>query len=161
MTEVDHTPSEIVVGLEYYEVDRSLRQLLASAAAQRGLTADPPGKGYVAVRPAAWGTVSAYFHRSYVDVAVSPALAEKLHRTRGWKLVKTNSETGFIRIDAVALGDTGANDLALQALLSAVDKSATGTAYEGGKSGSAPVESVAICPTHFVAMAGGRCDACE
>lgn len=154
-------PVEILIGLDHYSVAAPLRQLVSHVAAQRGITADPPGKGYVAVRPTAWGTVSAYFHATYVDVAVSPARAEQLHRSQGWKLVKTNSETGFIRIEASALGVPELDDLALATLLAAVDKSEVGTAYEGGKGGGSRSESAPLCPKCFVAMPGGHCDACE
>src|SRR5687767_5440818 len=129
----DFTPAEIVVGLDHYAVSEPLRRLVREVAAQRSITADPPGKGYVAVRPAVWGNVSAYFHKTYVDVAVSPGMAEMLHRSRDWKLVKTNGETGFVRIEADALRDVEIRDLAVKTLLAAVDKSEVGTAYEGGR----------------------------
>lgn len=159
---LDHTPAEIRVGLEHYGVTEALCRLLSHVAAQRGLTADPPGKGYVAVRPAAWGNVSAYFHSTYVDVAITPGRAESLHRARGWKVIKANSETGFIRIESAALGDAGTNEVALHALLSAVDKSAVGTAYEGGRSSSPQVVvEDDLCPSCFVARAQGRCDVCD
>lgn len=157
----DHTPADIRAGLDHYRVAESLRRLLADVAAQRALTADPPGKGYVAVRPAMWGNVSAYFHTSYVDVAVTPGHAERLHRTNGWKLVKTNSETGFIRIESAVLGDPEAAALAVHALLAAVDKSSVGTAYEGGRSQAVAAPTQELCQYHFVTMEGGRCDACE
>lgn len=158
----NHVPPEIVLGLDHYGVAAALRQLLAEVAAQRALTADPPGKGYVALRHSTWGNVSAYFHASYVDVAVSPSHAEKLHRSHGWKLVKTNSETGFIRIETDALGDPALAEVARHALLAAVDKSSVGTAYEGGKSqGGASSSAAEVCQVHFLTMEGGRCDACE
>ncbi|MBD3923286.1 hypothetical protein IEZ26_01525 [Nocardioides cavernae] len=162
MTEAqDFTPAEIVVGLDHYAVLEPMRRLVREVASQRSITADPPGKGYVAVRPAVWGNVSAYFHKTYVDVAVSPGMAEKLHRSRGWKLVKTNGETGFVRIDADALSDMGTRDLAVQTLLAAVDKSEAGTAYEGGRPKATQAQTNELCSTHFLAMVGGRCDACE
>lgn len=157
----DHTPAEVRVGLDHYGVTEALRRLLSRVSAERGLTADPPGKGYVAVRPATWGNVSAYFHASYVDVAVAPGHAEKLHRTHGWKLVKTNSETSFVRIESAVLADPATDAVAFHTLLAAVDKSAVGTAYEGGKAQTAAAPAPALCPTHFVTMEGGRCDACE
>lgn len=157
----DHTPAEITVGMDHYGVSEALRWLLSQVAAERGLTADPPGKGYVAVRPATWGNVSAYFHAAYVDVAVAPGHAEKLHRTHGWKLVKTNSETGFVCIESAVLADPEAAALALHTLLAAVDKSSVGTAYEGGKAQATAAPAPQLCPTHFVTMEGGRCDACE
>jgi hypothetical protein len=123
------------------------------------LTAEPPGVGYVAVRPYVWGTVSAYFHRTYVDVAVSPDVAEKLHRSHGWKLVKVNGTTGFIRIEAGALGSPEIEALATQTLLGAVDKSEAGTAYEGGKGGaSQSSQSADLCSVHGVEKLGGHCD---
>jgi hypothetical protein len=158
----DHTPAEVRVGLDHYGVTEALRRLLSRVSAERGLTADPPGKGYVAVRPATWGNVSAYFHASYVDVAVAPGHAEKLHRTHGWKLVKTNSETGFVRIESAVLADPVTDAVAFHTLLAAVDKSAVGTAYEGGRPAAAQVGSeIDLCPTCFVARAQGRCDVCD
>lgn len=159
---VDPTPPEIRAGLDHYDVAAPLRSVLALVASQRGLTADPPGKGYVAVRPSAWGTVSAYFHKSYVDVAVSPHLAETLHRKHGWKHVKTNGETGFVRIESTALGSPARDELAVSTLLAAVDKSAVGTAYEGGRTSRTGATTDAdVCPSCFVARAQGRCDTCD
>ncbi len=158
----DHTPADIRVGLDHYGVSEALRRLLSRVAAQRGLTADPPGKGYVAVRPTAWGNVSAYVHSTYVDVAVTPGHAENLHRAHGWRVVKANSETGFIRIESAVLGDAEADEVALHTLLCAVDKSAVGTAYEGGRSSSpAALAADDMCPSCFVARAQGRCDVCD
>ena len=155
-------PVEVRAGLEYYKVEPALCDLVERAAAVRSLTADPPGVGYVAVRPAAWGTVSAYFHTSYVDVALSPHLAEALHREHGWKLVKTNSTTGFLRIEGSALTTNQTIELAASLLISAVDKSEVGTAYEGGKGSKQEArQSAAMCPKCGVEMLGGHCDACD
>jgi hypothetical protein len=155
-------PTEIVAGLDHYEVAPALRSLIARVAVHRSLTAEPPGVGYVAVRPYVWGTVSAYFHKTYVDVAVSPDMAEKLHRSHGWKLVKVNGTTGFIRIEAGVLGSPELEALATQTLLSAVDKSEAGTAYEGGRSGGVQSsQSADLCPACGIEMLGGHCDVCD
>ena len=155
-------PPEIVAGLDHYQVDPVLRSLIASVAAQRSLTAEPPGVGYVAVRPTMWGTVSAYVHRGYADVAVSPHLAEQLHRRHGWKLVKVNGTTGFIRIEAAVLKSPEIATIATQTLIAAVDKSETGTAYEGGRGGSVERHgSDEVCPTCGIEKLGGHCDTCE
>ena len=156
-------PPEIVAGFDHYDVAPALRSLVARVAAHRSLTADLPGVGYVAVRPAMWGTVSAYVHKTYADVAVSPHIAEQLHRRHGWKLVKVNGTTGFIRIDAEALESAEAATIATQTLVAAVDKSETGTAYEGGRGGGSTQRhsSVQTCPTCGVEMLGGHCDSCE
>lgn len=155
-------PAEIEEGLEFYKVDPALRDLIARVSAVRSLTADGPGVGYVAVRPAAWGTVSAYFHTSYVDIALEPYQAQRLHRDRGWKLVKINGSTGFVRLESAMLGDEVAAAEAASLLVSAVDKSEVGTAYEGGNRGAtAPVASVEKCPRCGVDKLGGHCDRCD
>jgi hypothetical protein len=156
-------PPEIVAGLDHYRVAASLRDLVGRVAAVRSVTADSPGVGYVAVRPAAWGTVSAYFHTEYVDVALSPDKARLVEDTRGWKLLKVNSETGFIRIRAEVLAEPETMDFAASLLLAAVDKSETGTAYEGGRAHKQAATVVrATCPTCQMELpATGHCDWCS
>lgn len=155
-------PLEIVAGLDHYQVVPALQALVARVAAQRSLTADPPGVGYVAVRPAMWGTVSCYVHKTYADVAVSSHLAEQLHRRHGWKLVKVNGTTGFVRIEAAAFESPEFAAVATQTLISAVDKSESGTAYEGGRGHSTHrVEPAETCPTCGIERLGGHCDTCD
>ena len=76
--------------------------------------------------------------------------------------VKVNGTTGFIRIEAVALESPEVAAIATKTLVAAVDKSETGTAYEGGRGGSARRhDSAETCPTCGIQKLGGHCDTCE
>jgi hypothetical protein len=154
-------PPEIVAGLDQHEVVAPLRHLIDRVSSVRSITADPPTAAYVAVRPAAWGNVSAYIHRDYADVALTPERARCVAQSQVWPLVRINSETGFIRIQADALADVDAADLATTLMLQAVDKSESGTAYEGGGSTRSPAKEPAICPTFSMTLpSSGVCDTC-
>lgn len=156
-------PAEVVAGLEHYQVAAPLRTVIERVTKVRSVTADTPGVGYVAVRPSAWGNVSAYFHKTYVDVALTPDKARSVEQMRSWPIAKINSETGYVRITSENLNDSETLDFATSLLSLAVDKSETGTAYEGGASAKhQSSRAQAICQYCNMQMpASGSCDNCD
>ena len=84
----------------------SFEELTEMVAVKRTLTADnPPSGKYVGVRPALNGTTSAYVNAHFVDVSLDPERARSVARTRDWKLLRSNSVTGRVRVPASAVAD--------------------------------------------------------
>lgn len=158
-------PSEIVTGLDYYQVTTPLRDLIERVAKVRSITADSPGVGYVGVRPSAGGTISGHVHSDYVDVSLSPEKARSVETKHGWQLLKVNGATGIIRIKADVLTDRHMMEFVTTLLISAVDKSETGSAFKGGQSkkpGQTPGVALAQCPScHMQLPVTAVCDFCE
>ena len=155
-------PPDLAERFHEHAVDPRLQDLVAHVARRRSVTGGEPNGGYVSVRPSALGTICAYVHRDYVDVALSPDQATRLERDRGLRILKSNSETAFVQVRLQHLNDAEGLEQARQIMLQAVDKSEAGTAYEGGNAGPRrPSAKAATCPIHHVAMYGGHCDLCE
>jgi len=158
------TPDEIQAALVAIGgVAPALESLVETAAALRGLTADnPPAGGYVGVRPALNGTISVYVNRQFADVALEPERARSVALQRGWKLLRSNSVTGRVRVPAAVLTSPETIELVTKLVLEAIDKSLDGPRYEGGTAGSHSEErSYEVCPVHNEEMLGGVCEKCE
>jgi hypothetical protein len=159
------TPSEIQDAFASVGgIHDSFEELIEKVAVKRMLTADnPPIGNYVGVRPALNGTISAYVNAHFVDVSLNPERARSVARTRDWKLLRSNSVTGRVRVPASALADPETFDMVVALIVEAVDKSLDGPPYEGGRAGAgagAVEQAVEICPKHNEEMLGGTCSQC-
>ena len=125
-------PWEIVEGLETHSVRRPLRLALARLAQRRAVTADAAGKTYVAVRPVMHGVIACYVHTEYVDIALSPERADLVEVQHGWKVIKRNPTTAYLRVWAEDLDGPGSHELLDDLLAEAVDKSEAGPSAAAG-----------------------------
>lgn len=155
--------AEISEGLSNLRPNVQLFTLTNRVAKRCDITAGPNPPHYVGVRPLLGGVIAGYVNRSFVDLQLSPERAKHFAETMGWKLHKSNSATGTLRITSGELDDPAVMDLVVDLFVVALDKSEAGPSFEGGKaSGQQVVEApVDLCECHGLEKLGGRCDLCD
>ncbi len=154
----DSTPEVIAHSLDELTAATSLRSLVRSLAARHTLTADGVVSNYVGVRPSSNGTISVYIHSQSVSLALEPDVARRAAERLGGTLRAKNPTTWFLRLSADEVA-THMDDV-IRLAESALEKSETGPAYEGGRAASAALASAReICPRcrQYELAANGSC----
>lgn len=118
----DTPPREVLDALAYHDVHPLLRELVGRLADRRPITADPPHTNYAAIRHVAGGPIAGHVHKTYVDLALSPGKATDVATERGWKLIKPNSQTAYLRVISEVLATHDVMMEAVDLFVAAVDK---------------------------------------
>lgn len=155
-----HDPINDVIArsLDQLAVATPLRNLVLSLAERHTLTADGVVSNYVGIRPSSNGTISVYVHGQSVSLALEPDVARRAAEQLGGTLRAKNPTTWFLRLSAE---DVDAHlDEAIRLAETAIEKSESGPAYEGGREATAALAKARdICPRckQYELAANGSC----
>lgn len=157
-------PWEVQSALSSQSVRKQVYRLFAALAQRRSFTIkDTTSTQYVALAPLHDRPVAVYVHPTYLDVAVVPETAQQAHAQRGWRIVKQNPTTAYLRIDQETLGSKEGMQFALEVLTDAIVKGEQGATHRGQAASAPSTSSPApnVCPVHGTELLGGECDQCN